>query len=85
MRQVLSNPHTQTFKGKKKNWDEHMYFPLPKGLSIIVGTCILSSSLTTEGIQTSTDATVEGAKVSLKGQSSWEDSVDVNVVTYFLW
>ena len=82
MRQVLSDPHTRTFKGKKKNWDAHSYFPLPKGLSI-VGTRILSST-GTEGIRTSTDATVEGAEVSLKGQSSWEDSADVDVVTYFL-
>ena len=75
-------PIHEPSKGKKKNWDTHNVFPLPKGLTL-VGTRILSSSAT-EGIRTSTDATIEGAEVSLKGQSSWEDAVDVDVVTYFL-
>jgi hypothetical protein len=84
MRQVLSDPHTRQFKGKKKNWDVHNVFPLPKGLSL-VGTRILTpSAASVEGIRTSTDTTMEGAEVSLKGQSSWEDTVDVDVVTYFL-
>ncbi|CAB9500213.1 protein sorting-associated protein 33A [Seminavis robusta] len=85
MRQVLSNPHTRTFTNKKKNWDSHNSFPLPKGLSL-VGTRILSNAMHTEGIRTSTDTTAEGsAEVSLKGQSSWEDAIiDVDVVTYFL-
>lgn len=84
MRQVLSDPHTRQFKGKKKNWDIHNVFPLPRGLSL-VGTRILTpSSTAVEGIRTSTDTTLEGAEVSLKGQSSWEDTADVDVVTYFL-
>ena len=82
MRQVLSDPHTRTFKAKKKNWDNYNVFPLPKGIHM-VGTRILSGS-TAEGIRTSTDATIEGAEVSLKGQSSWEDVEAVDVVTYFL-
>jgi hypothetical protein len=82
MRQVLSDPHTRTFKAKKKNWDNHDSFPLPRGLTL-VGTRILSSAMA-EGIRTSTDTTLEGAEVSLKGQSSWEEAVDVDVVTYFL-
>lgn len=86
MRQVLSDPHTRQFKGKKKNWDVHNVFPLPRGVSI-VGTRILTSTSSVSadaGIRTSTDTTMEGAEVSLKGQSSWEDTADVDVVTYFL-
>ena len=84
MRQVVSDPHTRAFKGKKKNWDAHNSFPLPRGLSF-VGTRVLSvSSVMTEEIRTSLDTTMEGAEVSLKGQSSWEDTIDVDVVTYFL-
>jgi hypothetical protein len=80
MRQVLSDPHTRTFKGKKKNWDAHLAFPLPRGLSI-TGTQILSTKA--RGLTTSTDATVEGAEVSL--QQAGGDSEDgVDVVTYFL-
>jgi len=84
MRQVLSDPHTRTFKGKKKNWDANNSFPLPRGLSL-VGTRVLSSGGSTEGIRTSLDATMDGAEVSLKGQSSWEQDIqNVEVVTYFL-
>lgn len=83
MRQVVSDPHTRTFKGKKKNWDSHSSFPLPRGLSL-VGTRVLSSGVTEEEIRTSLDTTMEGAEVSLKGQSSWEDAVGADVVTYFL-
>lgn len=85
MRQVLSDPHTRVFKAnKKKNWDAHNVFPaMPKGLTF-VGTRILTPD-TSEGIRTSTDTiTLEGAEVSLKGQSSWDDAADVDVVTYFL-
>ena len=83
MRQVVSDPHTRTFKGKKKNWDSHTSFPLPRGLSL-VGTRVLSAGVTEEEIRTSLDTTMEGAEVSLKGQSSWDDAVGADVVTYFL-
>ncbi|GAX15954.1 hypothetical protein FisN_22Hh196 [Fistulifera solaris] len=41
LRQVLSDPHTRTFQGKKKNWDAHLFFPLPASITI-VGTQILN-------------------------------------------
>jgi hypothetical protein len=78
MRQVLSDPHTRTFKGKKKNWDAYLSFPLPRPFGI-VGTQILSSSSAVRGLTTSTNTTNEGAEVSLQGE---EEAVDV--VTYFL-
>jgi hypothetical protein len=33
MRQVLSDPHTRTFKGKKKNWDAQESYPI-NGLTV---------------------------------------------------
>jgi len=86
MRQVLSDPHKRAFKGKKKNWDVHNVFPLEPQLGLtFVGTRILSPASGGEGLRTSTDTTAEGsAEVSLKGQSSWEDTDNVDVVTYFL-
>jgi hypothetical protein len=77
MRQVLSDPHTRTFKGKKKNWDAYLSYTLPRNFGI-VGTQILSSS-SARGLTTSTNTTTEGAEVSLQGEG---DTVDV--VTYFL-
>ncbi|GAX11505.1 hypothetical protein FisN_22Lh196 [Fistulifera solaris] len=41
LRQVLSDPHARTFQGKKKNWDSHLFFPLPASITI-VGTQILN-------------------------------------------
>jgi hypothetical protein len=40
LRQVLSDPHARTFQGKKKNWDGHLFFPLPASITIL-GTQIL--------------------------------------------
>jgi hypothetical protein len=79
LRQVLNDPHTRTFKGKKKNWDASTSFQFPKALqSTIVGTRLLSS--TNFSIKTTATTTLEGAEVSLEDDE--KDHVDV--VTYFL-
>ena len=72
MRQVLSDPHTRTFKGKKKNWDPYLSFPLPRG-SNITGTRLLISG-------SSPDANTASQ------EEAWEEegSISVDVVTYFL-
>jgi hypothetical protein len=83
LRQVLNDPHTRTFKGKKKNWESHTSFPLPKSLqNNIVGTRLLSTSLVLGSLKTSTNTTMEGAEVSL--QESEEEKDHVDIVTYFL-
>jgi hypothetical protein len=88
LRQVLNDPHTRAFKGKKKNWDSFQSFQFPKGIqSSIVGTRVLSTktglgwSLSGTNLKTRTNTTVEGAEVSLQEEGE-KDHVDI--VTYFL-
>ena len=81
LRQVLNDPQTRAFKGKKKNWDSYNYFPLPKSIeNNIVATRILSTT-TGLGLKTSTNTTVEGAEVSLQDD---EEKEHIDLVTYFL-
>jgi vacuolar protein sorting-associated protein 33A len=72
MRQVLSDPHTRVFKGKK-NWDSDSYFPLPTGLagSQIAGTKVFPQNLS-----------LQNAHLASTTTEQWDDSIDV--ATYFL-
>jgi hypothetical protein len=78
-KQLSADPHTRTFKGKKKNWDGFLQFPLPRSFGI-VGTQVLSPTAAS-GLSASTDSTVDGAEVSLQGGGEEDNG---NVVTYFL-
>ena len=79
MRQVLSDPHTRTFKGKKKNWDPYLSFPLPRSLNI-VGTRLLTPS--------KKDWFEEDKAVGELNErdGSWDDleGSSIDVITYFL-
>ena len=76
MRQVLSDPHTQTFKGKKKNWDSYLDFSIPRGLNI-VGTRLVSPS--------SADALEDSkyGQVDESDKEPWDDEADnkIDVIT----
>lgn len=54
LRQVLSDPHSRTFKGKKKNWDSHLFFLLPNSINI-VGTQVLNQDHGEDEIDGSVD------------------------------
>jgi hypothetical protein len=82
LRQVVTDPNTRVFKGKK-NWDaQHSFVGLPRS---IIGTRVMpkSSIAGGSGPQVKTDATVEGEEVSLLQDESWDDE-SVDVITYFL-
>lgn len=100
MRQVLSDPHTRTFKGKKKNWDLHNSYPLPRGLTL-VGTRILTSTAVDNNITGSSGNHANAGNGGSGGirtstdttfegaevslkGQSWEMEDAVDVVTYFL-
>lgn len=91
LRQVLVDPNTRVFKGKK-NWDSDQVFPgLP---SSVVGTRLFPStrsfeSPTTGAANVQTNDTAEGAEVSLlhdfHTKVDWgDDEPVVQVATYFL-
>jgi hypothetical protein len=80
LRQVVSDPNTRAFKGKK-NWDgQHSFVGLPRS---IIGTRIMPKSSGGSAPKVQTDATTEGAEVSLMQDESWDDE-SVDVITYFL-
>lgn len=94
LRQVLTDPKTRTYKGKK-NWEPQNVFPLPKNFGI-VGTRILSSSHkggenVSSRVKTSTETSHDAAEVSLvecavthTDYMEDEPMPDVDVVTYFI-
>jgi len=83
LRQVVTDPNTRVFKGKK-NWDAHNSFVgLPRS---IVGTRVMPKSTLSgaTGPEVRTNATLEGEEVSLlQAEESWDDE-SVDVITYFL-
>lgn len=80
LRQVVTDPNTRVFKGKK-NWDgQHSFVGLPRS---IIGTRIMPNSSGGSVPKVRTDATMEGAEVSLLQDESWDDET-VDVITYFL-
>jgi hypothetical protein len=80
LRQVVTDPNTRVFKGKK-NWDgQHSFVGLPRS---IIGTRIMPTASGGSAPKVQMDATVEGAEVSLLQDQSWDDQ-SVDVITYFL-
>jgi Sec1 family len=73
LRQVMTDPNTRVFKGKK-NWDP----------GNIIGTRIMPHSSGGSVPKVRTDATMEGAEVSLLQDESWDNNESVDVITYFL-
>lgn len=77
LRHVMSDPHTRTFKGKKKNWDDLNSFQYPKTINV-VGTIVLHN-------HEKADETPQSA--SPDDATSWDnyrDGKQIDVVTYFL-
>lgn len=97
LRQVLSDPHTRTFKGKKKNWDPANVFPIPRGLNV-VDTCVLSmeedesdvllesATAALGGITAAAAAAAAAATTKVAGLKGGmgQPQEHVDVVTYFL-
>ena len=82
LRQVVTDPNTRVFKGKK-NWDaQHSFFGLPRS---VIGTRVMpkSSMAGGSGPRVKTDATLEGEEVLLLQDESWDDD-SVDAITYFL-
>jgi hypothetical protein len=80
LRQVVTDPNTRVFKGKK-NWDgQHSFVGLPRS---VIGTRIMPKSSGGSAPRVQTDATMEGAEVSLLQDESWDDE-SVDVITYCL-
>lgn len=64
MRQVLSDPQSRTFKGKKKNWDDATVFPVQiRGLSV-VGTEILINESSSSSIFSSSSSSPPSSSLS---------------------
>jgi hypothetical protein len=77
LRHVMSDPHTRTFKGKKKNWDDLNSFQYPKTINV-VGTIVLHN-------HEKADETPQSAFPD--DATSWDnyrDGKQIDVVTYFL-
>jgi hypothetical protein len=86
LRQVLSDPHSRTFKGKKKNWDPSDVFPIPRGLNV-VDTCVLSLEEEENDLLESAAAALAAAGGSAAAVKSGPNAATlghVDVVTYFL-
>lgn len=81
LRQVVTDPNTRVFKGKK-NWDaQYSFVGLPRS---IIGTRVMPKSVLAVGPKVKMNATLEGEEVSLLRQDeSWDDE-SVDVITYFL-
>ena len=92
LRQVLSDPHTRSFKGKqtKKNWDALTNFPLPKALQTnIVGTRLLSTTAAVPSTSTSFQAVADGfgsfgSQEVVYLEDPEEDKQHIDVITYLL-
>jgi len=99
MRQVLSDPHARmsNFKGKKKNWDGYLSYPLPRALQqSVVGTRLLDEG--SKGAAAASDPVAAAVREGDNGdgtgavppipEEGWgileDGNSGVDVVTYFL-